>query len=105
MLTNLKAARASRGMKQVDLALALKISPSTLREIVCGRRQADTLLRTRIAEALRADEAWLFSTLARIPPLASGLEPSMPQAVRCARKTANALSGDDDGHKSHAARG
>jgi transcriptional regulator with XRE-family HTH domain len=72
MLANLKAALAARRLRQVDLALSLKIPPSTLSEIICGRRQAESSLRTRIAEALCADEAWLFSTFARIPPLSSG---------------------------------
>jgi len=74
MLTNLKAALAVRHLRQVDLALSLKIPPSTLSEIICGRRSADPSLRARIAETLCADEAWLFSTLARIPPLAKESE-------------------------------
>jgi transcriptional regulator with XRE-family HTH domain len=67
MVTNLKVALAARRMRQVDLAMFLKIAPSTLSEIVCGRRQADASLRARIAEALSADEGWLFSKIARIP--------------------------------------
>jgi hypothetical protein len=67
MLMNLKAALAARRMRQVELALSLKIPPSTLSEIVCGHRQADPSIRARIAEALCADEAWLFSAVARIP--------------------------------------
>lgn len=67
MLINLKTALAARRLRQVDLALSLKIPPSTLSEIVCGRRQADHSLRSRIAEVLRADEAWLFSSVTRIP--------------------------------------
>jgi len=67
VLNNLKAALAARQMRQVELALSLRISPSTLSEIICGHRLADASLRTRIAEALRADEAWLFSKVTRIP--------------------------------------
>jgi transcriptional regulator with XRE-family HTH domain len=67
MLTNLKAALAARRLRQVDLALSLKIPPSTLSEIICERRQAGPSLRARIAEALRADETWLFSSVTRIP--------------------------------------
>jgi len=67
MLTNLKTALAVRRIRQVELALSLGIPPSTLSEIICGRRQADPSLRVRIAEALRADEAWLFSAVTRIP--------------------------------------
>ncbi len=76
MLVNLKAALAARRMRQVDLALALKIPPSTMSEIICGRRQAEGWLRTRIAEALRADESWLFSPLTRIPSRRVGVEDS-----------------------------
>ena len=67
MLVNLKMTIAVRRMTQVDLALQLKIAPTILSEIIHGRRQADRSLRARIAEALRADETWLFSTVARIP--------------------------------------
>jgi len=84
MLVNLKAALAARQMRQVDLALALKIPPSTLSEIVCGRRQADGWLRTRIAEALRADEAWLFSTVTRIPSRMAEVEDSAPVPIMAA---------------------
>jgi transcriptional regulator with XRE-family HTH domain len=85
MLVNLKAALAARHLRQVDLALSLKIPPSTLSEIVCGRRQADASLRARIAEALRADEAWLFSYVTRIPgPVSSSVSPEMATAVACA---------------------
>ena len=78
MLVNLKAALAARRMRQVDLALALKIPSSTMSEIICGRRQAENWLRTRIAEALRADESWLFSTAVRIPSRATQGEDSHP---------------------------
>lgn len=67
MLVNLKAALAARRLRQADLAQSLKIPSSTLSEIICGRRQADSSLRSRIAEALRADEGWLFSMVTRIP--------------------------------------
>ena len=67
MLFNLKTAIAARGWRQVDFALEQKIPPTTLSEIINERRQADSSLRARIATALRADEQWLFSTVARIP--------------------------------------
>jgi len=84
MLVNLKAALAARRMRQADLALALKIPPSTLSEIVCGRRQAESWLRTRIAEALRADESWLFSTVTRIPSRVTQAEDSGSVALMAA---------------------
>ena len=67
MLLNLKVTIAARRLTQVDLALKLKLAPTALSEIIHGHRQADPSLRARIAEALRADEAWLFSSVTRIP--------------------------------------
>lgn len=67
MLLNLKSTIAARRMTQADLALRLKIAPTALSEIIHSRRQADPSLRARIAEALCADEAWLFSSVTRIP--------------------------------------
>jgi len=67
MLVNLKSAFVARGIKQVDLALSLKISPSVLSEIINGRRQPSPSLRARIAHELRADEGWLFAAFTRIP--------------------------------------
>lgn len=67
MLLNLKTTIAARQLTQVDLAQKLKIAPTVLSEIIHGRRRADPSLRARIVEALRADEAWLFSNVARIP--------------------------------------
>lgn len=85
MLTNLKTALAARRVRQVDLALSLKIPPSVLSEIICGRRQANPSLRARIAEALLADETWLFSSITRIPgPTTSSVGEGMAAAVVCA---------------------
>lgn len=87
VLTNLKTALVARGVRQADLAIWLEISPSMLSEIVCGRRQADSSLRARIAEKLRADEKWLFSTVTRIPAPASFGNRDAPQAAfACAGK-------------------
>jgi transcriptional regulator with XRE-family HTH domain len=84
VLVNLKSAIAARGLRQVDLALELKIAPSVLSEIVNGRRSADVSLRGRLAEALQADESWLFSTLTRIPPRDGAQIPT----VTCATESA-----------------
>ena len=67
MLANLKTAIAQRGLKQADLAQSLKIPPTVLSEIIHGRRRADASLRSKIATALHADEAWLFDSFVRIP--------------------------------------
>jgi transcriptional regulator with XRE-family HTH domain len=81
MLANLKTAIALRAMTQVDLAQSLKISRTILSEIIHERRRADASLRARIATALRADETWLFSTVARIPGPTSFRKADAPQPV------------------------
>jgi transcriptional regulator with XRE-family HTH domain len=67
MLLNLRFAIAARGFKQVDLAMRLTVPPSTLSEVVNGRRTADATLRSRIAQVLDVDETWLFSNVVTIP--------------------------------------
>lgn len=84
MLLNLKSAIAARGMRQVDLAMQLKITPSVLSEIVNGRREPDASLRSRIAEALDVDEQWLFSRVTRIPRASSSSSEAALAAVSCA---------------------
>lgn len=65
MLVNFKTLLAVRRERQVDLAIRVGIDPTFLSQIINGRRQADALLRSKIATALSVDERWLFST--RIP--------------------------------------
>jgi transcriptional regulator with XRE-family HTH domain len=89
MLINLKMTIAVRRMTQVDLALQLKMAPTMLSEIIHGRRQADPSLRARIAEALRADETWLFSTVARIPGQKSFGNAEAPQPAIASVGTKN----------------
>ncbi len=86
MLLNLKSAIAARGMRQVDLAMQLKITPSLLSEIVNGRREPDASLRSRIAAALDVEEGWLFSRVTRIPRASSSSCEAAPAAVSCAAR-------------------
>ncbi len=67
MLPNLKLALVVRKRPQVELALSLGISPSSLSEILNERRLAGPELRARIAEALDANEGWLFARTTHIP--------------------------------------
>ena len=60
MLVNLKAALAMRRATQAELAAELKISAGLLSEVIHGRKQLAPYQRTRAAEFLSADEAWLF---------------------------------------------
>jgi transcriptional regulator with XRE-family HTH domain len=82
MLVNLKSAIAARRWRQVDFAIYLKISPSVLSEIIHERRRASAGLRARVAEALQADESWLFSCVVRIPsPTRSPLTITAPDVM------------------------
>lgn len=69
MLTNVKLALAQRRMRQADLVLSIGVPPTTLSEYVNGRREMPAHLRARIAEALQADESWLFASVISIPAL------------------------------------
>jgi len=68
MLVNLKAALAMRRATQAELAAELKISTGLLSEVIHGRKQLAPYQRTRAAEFLSADEAWLFARVS-IPTL------------------------------------
>ena len=67
MLANLKAALAARRIRQVDLALSLRVPPSILSEVINERRKAGSQLREAIAGALQADPNWLFKPVTQIP--------------------------------------
>jgi transcriptional regulator with XRE-family HTH domain len=69
MLSNLKTALAARRMRQVELAQAIGVAPSTLSEFIHGRAVLPPHLLTRISEALQADPAWLFARVTYIPAL------------------------------------
>jgi transcriptional regulator with XRE-family HTH domain len=77
MLTNLRAALAARGMRQVDLAAKLKIWPSVMSDIVNGRRSPEPRVAARIAEILRVDESLLFGEKRLIPLIP--MSPVTPQ--------------------------
>ena len=63
MLVNLKVALAMRRAKQAELAAELKVSTGFLSEVIHGRKQLAPHQRTRAAEFLGADEAWLFASV------------------------------------------
>ena len=81
MLVNLKTALAASGTRQVDIALKLRITPSAFSEFVHGRRDLAPHLKTRIAEILNADPAWLFATRHVIPAPPSGSTPAQTVAA------------------------
>jgi transcriptional regulator with XRE-family HTH domain len=62
MYPNLKLQIWKCGFHQNRLAQMVGIHESLLSRIVNGFRQPDALLRLRIAQALKSDEHWLFST-------------------------------------------
>lgn len=67
MLSNFKAALAARGIRQVDLALKIRISPTVLSEVINGRRVANADLRRKLSAELDVDEGWLFSVVSHVP--------------------------------------
>jgi transcriptional regulator with XRE-family HTH domain len=62
MYPNLKMQLWRSGIRQYRLAQLVGIHESLLSRIVNGYRKPDPGTRTRIAEALRSDENWLFTT-------------------------------------------
>jgi transcriptional regulator with XRE-family HTH domain len=84
MLMNLKAALAVRRLRQAELALELKISTGLLSEVIQGRKDLPPHLRTRAAEFLRADEAWLFSATTFVPPLRQRTREEVAEVVATA---------------------
>jgi len=84
MLSNLKTALAARRMRQVELAQAIGIAPSTLSEFIHERCELAPHFRTRIAEALQAEPGWLFSRVTRIP----ALRPEAPSEMTAASTVA-----------------
>jgi len=71
MLANVKMALAARGVRQAQLAQAVGLPESTLSEFIHERCELAAHFRSRIAEALQADPAWLFARVAHIPSLHS----------------------------------
>jgi len=84
MLANLKAALAARRLRQADLAFALKLAPSTLSEIIHGRRRVEPHIAARIAEILEADPEWLFTEIRHIPAPKAAANFEAAPALACA---------------------
>lgn len=60
MYPNLKLELWRSGMRQNRLAQILEIDETILSRIVNGFREPSQQMRTRIAELLKKEEAWLF---------------------------------------------
>jgi transcriptional regulator with XRE-family HTH domain len=67
MLPNFKAVLAVRGVRQIDLALRLKIDPCLLSKVINGRTPASLDLQEKLAQALGVDAGWLFERTINIP--------------------------------------
>ena len=78
MLPNLKMTIAARGFCQIELARKLDISSDLLSRIVRGWTVPTGDLRHKIADALEADENWLFSRNIRIPRRRTGQRRAIP---------------------------
>lgn len=80
MRLNLKMAIAARFKTQLAFAREVGLHSIALSKIVNGWREPTPVERRRIAEALDADEGWLFSSVSRIP------SPATDPAERSAAK-------------------
>lgn len=71
MRHNLKAAIRMRFRTQLACARAVGIHAIRLNRICCGWVEPTLIERHRLAVALEADDAWLFSTAISIPQLSA----------------------------------
>ena len=60
MYQNLKLQMWKSGIRQNRLARELNLDETVVSKIINGYRQPSTQLKSRIAQYLRIDEAWLF---------------------------------------------
>ena len=67
MLTNLVIAIRLQGLKNYELAHAVKMSEADFSRELNGHGEFSPIQKKRIAEALDADLAWLFSPAIGIP--------------------------------------
>lgn len=67
MRHNLKAAIRMRFRTQLACARAVGLHPIRLNRLCCGWIDPTDVERERLADALKADSAWLFSTVMFIP--------------------------------------
>jgi transcriptional regulator with XRE-family HTH domain len=65
MLVNFKVALALSGERQVDLALRCGVDPTLLSLVINERREPTAELRSKLAEALKVSERWLFAKRTR----------------------------------------
>lgn len=77
---NLKMAIAAKFRTQLAFARKIGMHPIALNKICGGWNEPTPVERRRIAEALEADEGWLFSSIPRIP------SPATDPAERSAAK-------------------
>lgn len=68
-LINVRVALAAKGLRCLDLAKALDVSPSKLSLIVNGYVEPDPEFKKQCATALGVPERWLFSTYRRVPTM------------------------------------
>jgi hypothetical protein len=65
MLVNFKIALALTGERQVDLAMRCGVDPTVLSLVINERREAHGELRSKLADALKVRERWLFAKRTR----------------------------------------
>jgi len=72
----LRALRLSRNMKAIDLALALRISPSWLSEIEHGRKQVTVRLLEKYARVFRRKPSTILAFCEFTEEIKGGGEPN-----------------------------
>lgn len=74
MYLNLKMCIWQSGIRQNRLAQAVKLDEALLSKIINGFREPTPAQRSRIAEFLQKDEAWLFARDGVVQPPPNGDE-------------------------------
>jgi len=68
-LINFRVVLAAKGLRCLDLAKSLDVSPSKLSLVLNGRVEPDPDFRKKCSTALGVPERWLFSTYRRVPTM------------------------------------
>lgn len=68
-LINFRVVLAAKGLRCLDLAKSLDVSPSKLSPVLNGRVEPDPDFRKKCSTAPGVPERWLFSTYRRVPTM------------------------------------
>lgn len=100
---NLKLAIAVKFGTQLAFARAVGIHPIAINKICQGWKEPTAVERERIATALKADSAWLFSSVTRIP--SSEVTPTGSPAEMTTKSQTRSTFDDTLSHSTNAGQG